>query len=175
MGVHITITQLGRFIWMAILLEAVVYAVTGMICWYRYGLSIHYFSIGLSWAGLGLMAIAGVIFMAAKPKTKRPTVLSTLKGSFSRDKEGAPLDQMPSFTGNLFSSLNPMSGRSLFGEKKDADPSTTEEKEPTEADIASEKNSRIKLYYNSGLAAAIGVLTIASSEFFYRLAVESTK
>jgi len=176
MDIKITIAQVARFLWMAILIQLGVYVVTGMICWYGYTLTLHRFSIGLSWAGLLALVVAGVFFMTAKPKSRRPSMFSILTGGRRKDSEKRPLDDIPTLSGNLFSAINPLSGRRVSsGKAEDPEQSAPEDKEPTEEEREAEKASRRKLYYNSGLAAAVGVLTIASSEIIYRVVMESAK
>ena len=176
MELNITLEKVGRFFWTVILLQAAVYAITGMISWYRFGLNIYQLSIGLSWAGLIVLIIAGVFFLSAKPKSNRPSLVSTLIGSKKTNKEKVPLDQAPDYSRNLFSSIKPMMGRGLlFGKAEEMDEMESEKREPTEAEKAAAKDNRKKLYYNSVLVATVGMLTIASSEFLYRLAMESAK
>lgn len=176
MEFNISASKVLRFLWMVILLQAAVYAITGVISWYRFGLSIYQFSIGLSWAGLIVLIISGIFFLSAKPKSNRPSLMSTIMGSKKTDKEKVPLDQASSYTSNIFSSIKPMMGRGLlFGKAEESDDLETVKKEPTEADKADEKDNRKKLYYNSAMFLVLGALTIASSEFLYRLVAESAK
>lgn len=176
MDINSKLVQIGRFIWIVILLQIVVYIATGMICWYRSSLNLYQLSISLSWAGFLVFIISGVLFMAAKPKRVKPSQMAGIGDAGKKDQSKMPLEQMPGISNTLFSTIKPLMKRSaLTGDIDTVDPLSSENEEKSEEQKSADKISRMQLYYYSGMAAVIGAITIATSEIIYRVVLTAAK
>jgi len=158
MEFKITAKQVARFLYTALIMQIAVYFIIGLICKYRYTFSMIQFSYGLSYAGLGLLVISGIIFITARPKTRRPGTPQKTDAETERnsDKEESEKTQ-----GTIdFNFLSPI--KSLFGLSAMMSGNTPK------TDKTSPKFTQKQLYYYSGLFFLVGMTTILSSEIIYR-------
>lgn len=161
MDIRTGIKQILKFIRTALLLEIAVYLITGLICWYQSPFTLSQFALGLSWAGLGIVALSGIMFISAKPRTWRPGLPSESRPGENPKSLRSTRETYRTFGDTFLGSVKPLIGFSGMTPRTDGN-------DGPGADKSIEKLTPIERYYYSGLGFLVGMMTILSSEILYR-------